>query len=66
MLMHKLAKQINHEEDNFFGQAISNDDFIISTMKNELQLFCLLCVNPSKAENFLLWWITHETPFLNV
>jgi hypothetical protein len=35
-------------------------------MKNELQFFHFLCVNPSKVENLLLWWATHETPFLNV
>jgi hypothetical protein len=66
MLNVQIGQTINHEEDNFFGQAISNDDFIFSTMKNELQFFCLFCANPSKAENFLLWWVTHETPFLNV
>ncbi len=26
----------NHEEDDFFGQTISNDDVIFSIIKNEL------------------------------
>lgn len=32
----RVGQVNNHKEDDFFGQAISNDDVIFSIMKNEL------------------------------
>ncbi len=62
----QVGQIINHKEEDFFGQDVSNNDLIFFTMKNEFHFFHLLHVNPLEAENPLLWWATHETPFLNV
>jgi hypothetical protein len=57
---------INHKEEDFFNQDVSNDDVIFFIKKNEFHFFHLLHVNPLEAENPFLWWATRETPFLNV
>lgn len=46
-------------DDNFFGQNISNDDAIMSTMRNELHLFHELSVGPMEIKNHLRWWANH-------
>jgi hypothetical protein len=43
------------DEDLFFGQIVSNDDVIMSTLKNELQLYQQLV----DIENLLIWWEKH-------
>ncbi len=40
-----LVEGTTIEDDDFFGgHIISNDDVIKSTLNNDLQLFCRLCV----------------------
>ncbi len=43
------------DEDLFFGQIVSNDDVIMSTLKNELQLYQRLI----DIKNLLIWWAKH-------
>jgi len=54
------------DDDNFFGQNIYNDDAIMSTVRNELHLFCWLSVGPTEIENFLRWWANHAMQFPHV
>ncbi len=54
------------DDDFFFGQVVSSDDVIMSTLKNDLQLFQQLFVQLTKAKNPLLWWANHAMQFLNV
>ncbi len=49
--------------DLFFGQVVSSDDVIMSTLKNDLQLFQQLFVQLTKIKNPLLWWANHAMQF---
>jgi hypothetical protein len=50
----------------FFGQVVSSDDVIMSTLKNDLQLFQQLFVQLTKTKNPLLWWANHAMQFPHV
>ncbi len=54
------------DEDLFFGQIVSNDDVIMSTLKNELQLYQQLVVRLVDIENLLIWWAKHVMQFSHV
>jgi hypothetical protein len=51
------------DDDLFFGQVVSSDDVIMSTLKNDLQLFQQLFVQLAKTKNPLLWWANHAMQF---
>jgi hypothetical protein len=46
----QVGQIVNHKEEDFFGQDVSNDDVIFFTMKNEFHFFHLLHVNPLESE----------------
>ncbi len=50
----------------FLGQIVLNDDVIMSTLKNELQLYQQLVVRLVEIENTLIWWAKHVMQFSNV
>ncbi len=52
--------------DLFFGRVVSSDDVIMSTLKNDLQLFQQLLVQLTKIKNTFLWWANHAMQFLHV
>ncbi len=53
-------------DDLFFGHILSNDDVIMSTLNNELQLYQRLVVQPIEIENPLIWWAKHVVQFPHV
>jgi len=55
-------------EDNycFFGQIVFVDVVIMSTLKNELQIFLCLCVRLIETTNPLGWWARHLMQFPHV
>jgi hypothetical protein len=54
------------DDDCFFGQIVSVNDAIMSTLKNKLHIFQWLCVQSTKTKNFLVWWVAHVVKFPHV
>lgn len=51
-----IVEVINFENDNFFGQQVSNEHVIFSTLKNKLQFYCCWYGSLVECDNFLKWW----------
>ncbi len=51
------------DDDSFFGQIVFNDDVIMFTLRNELQLFQWLHMGSTKIENALVCRSQHVVQF---